>query len=83
MILLADIMMLYRQILTVINKFAGDLTPEGEKLRPPSNHFDVEATDARLRPPKGHDINKIYISPSIRYAGHQVYAPRVKYVYRY
>lgn len=53
---------------------SGDYTPEGVRLKPPANHFDED--NPEMAPPEGHDINKIYLSPSIRYAGVQVYAPK-------
>ena len=54
---------------------SGDVTPDGAELRPPSNHYDDQAMRTALLPPVGHNIYKIYLSPSIRYSGHHVYAP--------
>ena len=56
----------------------GDVAHDGEELRPPPGPFDP--TVPGKAPPKGFDISKIYLSPSIRYAGCDVYAPRWRYV---
>lgn len=48
----------------------GDRMLDGDELRPPSGHF----TDDRK--PKGFDIRRIFLSPTILYAGMEMYAPR-------
>ena len=30
----------------------------------------------KMKPPKGHDVSRIYLSPSIHYSGCDVYAPK-------
>ena len=59
--------------------YLGDVTPEGTQLRPPSNHWDD--LNPNMKPPAGHDVSKIYLSPSIKYAGCNVYSHPVEYVY--
>ena len=59
-------------------KFLGDITPEGIQLNPPANHWDPK--NPKMRPPKGHDVSRIYLSPSIHYSGCNVYAPKYEYV---
>ncbi|KAI0243224.1 SPRY domain-containing SOCS box protein 2 [Lamellibrachia satsuma] len=58
----------------------GDLVMPGDKIRGGDNikvregHFDVG------RMPEGFNIRQIFVSPSIRYAGHHAYATPTKYV---
>ena len=52
----------------------GDVTPEGIELNPPPGHFDPKVKGKG--PPKGFDVSQIYLSPSIRYSGCDVYAPK-------
>jgi len=52
--------------------FSGDVTKKGERLAIPKNHWDPR--NPEMKPPPGHDVNKFYFSPSIKYAGCEVYA---------
>ena len=45
----------------------------GVKLRPPSCHWDEETA------PRGHEIKRFFVSPSMLYAGLPVYAPQKRY----
>ena len=54
----------------------GDTTPDGFTLPIPKNHWDPD--NPKMKPPAGHDVKKFYLSPSIKYSGCQVYAPKFK-----
>ena len=47
----------------------GDFDPDGHLMKPPSNHYG-----GGVETPDGHEVNRIYCSPSIVYAGRKVYA---------
>ena len=46
----------------------GDVALGGKKLSEEEGHFDDD------RKPKGFDTKQIFVSPSVRYSGHNTYA---------
>ena len=63
------------QLKVIIFGLVGDLTSTGAEIVIPKNHFRPDHSRNEMRPPPGHDTQKFYLSPSIKYAGLEVYAP--------
>ena len=51
---------------------AGDTVLGGIKMKSRPGHFDED------RKPSGFNIKQVFVSPSIRYAGHDAYATPIK-----
>ena len=48
--------------------YLGDVTPDGKKIGERPGHFNDD------NKPKGFNTKKVFLSPSIHYAGHNTYA---------
>ena len=48
--------------------YVGNLVTGGAKVTQPKGHFDANNR------PRGFDVNQIFVSPSIKYSGSEVYA---------
>ena len=60
-------------ILKMYTSIVGDKPRGGDKIRERPEHFDDDWK------PEGIKTKKVFVSPSIRYAGHHSYATPTKY----